>query len=222
MSDKKTEEKGLALIKSSDLTKVENNILNPFQLQTLLKKTPSVYIKERPAKGGGTWKFVSGGYFRKVLNMMFGWDWDFEIKDKQVIFNQVIVEGRLTVRSNGTTVVKEQIGKKEIMFKKGTQDPLDIGNDFKAATTDALKKCAAELGIAADVYNASEFREVEIDLSDELTPTEIKRIKEIDRLKKIIDSGIDLESLSKHVLSINDEKLTEYYNNRCKEVSNDK
>lgn len=206
----KEEEKGLALLKASDLTKVENAILNPFQLQLLLKKTPKIYVKERPAKGGGTWKYVSGGYFRKVLNMMFGWDWDFEIKDKQFMFNQVIVEGRLTVRSNGITVVKEQIGKKEVMFKKGTTDPLDIGNDFKAAATDALKKCAAELGIAADVYNASEFREVELDLSDELSPAELKEKKEFDRMSMLIkyaSSLSDLDKLRPHLT----ESLTELF-----------
>lgn len=221
MAEKK-EEKGLALLKATDLTKVENTILNPFQLQMLLKRTPQAYVRERPAKGGGTWKYVSGGYFRKVLNMMFGWDWDFEIKDKQIVVNQVIVEGRLTVRSNGTTVIKEQIGKKDIIYRKGTETPLDIGNDFKAAATDALKKCAAELGIAADVYNASEFREVEIDLSGELSPTEIKRQKEIDRLRRLIEAaeqGQDLVALAEHVEAMGDEELQSEYEERLEELS---
>lgn len=219
----KKNEQGLALLKAEDITKVENTVLNPFQLQMLLKRTPKAYIRERPAKGGGTWKFVSGGYFRKVLNMMFGWDWDFEIKDKQIIINQVIVEGRLTVRSNGTTIVKEQIGKKDIIYRKGTETPLDIGNDFKAAATDALKKCAAELGIAADVYNASEFREVELDLTNEMTPAEIKRQKEIDRLRRLIDAAEreqDLVALAEHVEAMADDELTDLFNNKEKGFKN--
>jgi len=218
MSEKEEEKPlGLALLKASDLTKVENTILNPFQLQMLLKKTPKAYIKTRPAKGGGTWEFVSGGYFRKVLNMMFGWDWDFEIKDKQFMFGQVIVEGRLTVRSNGTTVVKEQIGRKDVIFKKGTTDPLDIGNDFKAAATDALKKCAAELGIAADIYNASEFKEIKVDVSDELTPREKSKIAEENRLKKLIDSCLTIDSLSElrdHISEV----LLPYYNEKWNDL----
>lgn len=210
MSEEKKQ--GLALIKPSELAKVENNVLNAFQLQVLLKRTPAVYVKERPAKGGGKWKFVSGGYVKKVLNMMFGWDWDFEIVSEMVQFNQVIVKGKLTCRSNGTQIVKMQFGKKDVVFKRGTTDPLDIGNDFKAATTDALKKCAAELGIAADVYNADEFREINIDLTDEVTPTEIKRQKEIERLKRLIDKGDDLASLAIHVERLKDEELTNYYN----------
>ena len=43
---------------------------------------------------------------------------------------------------------------------------LDYGNDLKAATTDALKKCASELGIASDIYGANEFKEIaETDMS---------------------------------------------------------
>ena len=47
--------------------------------------------------------------------------------------------------------------------------PLDLGNDFKAATSDALKKCASLFGIGADVYEASEFQEIEITGSQENT-----------------------------------------------------
>ena len=45
--------------------------------------------------------------------------------------------------------------------------PLDLGNDFKAAATDALKKCASLMGIGADVYEADEFMEIQIIGSDE-------------------------------------------------------
>lgn len=198
----------LALIKPSEIAKVENNALNAFQLQTLLKRTPKAYVKERPAKGGGKWKFVSGGYVKKVLNLMFGWDWDFEVISEQVVFGQVIVKGRLTCRSNGKEIVKMQFGKKDVVFKKGTQDPLDIGNDFKAATTDALKKCAAELGIAADIYNADEFREVILDLSEEETPAQKQWRIERSRWIHVMKNGTDTptkEEIEKYKL--NDETI---------------
>lgn len=202
MSNEKKEQ-GLALIKPSEIAKVENNALNAFQLQTLLKRTPKAYVRERPAKGGGKWKFVSGGYVKKVLNLMFGWDWDFEVVSEQVAFGQVIVKGKLTCRSNGKEIVKMQFGKKDVVFKKGTQDPLDIGNDFKAATTDALKKCAAELGIAADIYNADEFREVLLDLSEEETPAQRRYRLERDRILQAIENGYKPtdEEIEKYKLS---------------------
>lgn len=201
---KENKEQGLALIKPSEIAKVENNALNAFQLQTLLKRTPKQYVRERPAKGGGKWKFVSGGYVKKVLNLMFGWDWDFEIISEQVAFGQVIVKGKLTCRSNGKEIVKMQFGKKDVVFKKGTQDPLDIGNDFKAAATDALKKCAAELGIAADIYNAEEFREVLLDLSEEETPSQKRYRLERDRIMQAMENGYKptKEEIEKYKLEV--------------------
>jgi len=162
----------LALVDASDLSLVEDNSLNAKQLKILLKKTPEQYIKKRPAKGGGEWSYVTGGYVKKCLNLMFGWDWDFEIIDENIMIEakEVVVKGKLTCRSNGKTIVKMQYGNKDIMFrvewidgkKTSTNIPLSVGNDLKAAATDALKKCAAEVGIAADIYNKEDFKEIKV------------------------------------------------------------
>ncbi len=167
----------LALINENELSLVQENALNKEQASHLLKKTPKAYIKSRPAKGGGTWDYVTGGYVKKVLNLMFGFDWDFEIVHEQLYLEakQVIVKGRLTARVKGKSIVKMQFGCKDVMFKVDwkegvktpTNQPLNLGNDFKAAATDALKKCAAEIGIAADIYNKEEFREVNVVSTDE-------------------------------------------------------
>lgn len=166
-------------IEAKELSLVENNSLNASQLALLLKKTPKQYVHTRPAKGGGTWDYVSGGYVRKVLNLMFGWDWDFEVVSEQVVGKQVIVKGKLTCRVNGRQIVKMQFGCKEIICRKGTDEALNLGNDFKAASTDALKKCAAELGIAADIYNKQDFKEIAVNTQtiDQVNDlTEVKRI----------------------------------------------
>ena len=170
----------LALIDKTELSLVKENSLNEHQLAQILKRTPNQYIKKRPAKGGGTWEYVTGGYVRKVLNLMFGWDWDFEILDHTIIGGEAVVKGRLTCRTNGKQIVKTQFGNKDIIYKKQTQDeitkgldkiPLSIGNDLKAAATDALKKCAAEIGIAADIYNKEDFNEVIVDVDNSLETT---------------------------------------------------
>ena len=166
-------------IEAKELSLVENNSLNANQLALLLKKTPKQYVHTRPAKGGGTWDYVSGGYVRKVLNLMFGWDWDFEVVSEQVVGKQVIVKGKLTCRVNGRQIVKMQFGCKEVICRSGTETPLNLGNDFKAAATDALKKCAAELGIAADIYNKQDFKEITVNTqsNDQVNDlTEVKRI----------------------------------------------
>ena len=114
----------LALVRPEDLSFVESNSLNKKQLSHILKKTPKQYVKSRPAKGGGNWDYVTGGYVKKCLNLMFGWDWDFEILDEKVMFDEAIVKGRLTCRSNGKTIIKTQFGNKDIMYKKRTQEQI--------------------------------------------------------------------------------------------------
>jgi len=155
------------VVSADQLALVENSALLPAQLGFILKKTPAKYVRERPAKGGGQWKYVSGGYVKKCLNLMFGFDWDFEIMENQILYGEAIVKGKLTIRTNGKTIIKTQFGNKDIIYRKKVEGelerlPLSIGNDLKAAATDALKKCAAEIGIAADIYNPQEFNEVTV------------------------------------------------------------
>jgi recombination DNA repair RAD52 pathway protein len=182
-------ENNLPAITKEELTKANDNMLNADQLGFLLKKTPKNHVYQRPGKGGATWNYVTGTYVKKVLNLMFGWDWSFEVVEHKfdLVIGQAYVLGKLTVNSQGKSIVKMQFGRVDIKFKRQTSQqiqnnesklPLDIGNDLKAATTDALKKCAAELGIASDVYSPNEFKEIQI-LKDE-NPTidpEEERIK---------------------------------------------
>lgn len=192
----------LALVEESDLSLVENKSLNVSQLQLLLKRTPPQFVRKRPAKGGGQWDYVSGGYVKKVLNLMFGWDWDFEIIEQMALHGEAIVKGKLTCRTNGHTIVKMQFGNKDIMYKKQSDDeikkgseriPLSIGNDFKSAATDCLKKCAAEIGIAADIYNKDDFNEVKIDT----TKITVEELSELFELKKESLSPVDIEAVER-------------------------
>ncbi|RTK94667.1 MAG: hypothetical protein EKK64_07945 [Neisseriaceae bacterium] len=193
----------LALVSPEDLSLVKDNTLNELQLQQILKRTPPQYVKKRPAKGGGQWEYVSGGYVKKCLNIMFGWDWDFEILEQIIQDGEAIVKGKLTCRTNGKTIVKMQFGNKDIIYKKQTEEQLkhgyprvalSIGNDLKAAATDCLKKCAAEIGIAADIYNKEDFKEVQVDTENTIEST----LKQLYDLKKEIlppDEQINFERI---------------------------
>ena len=201
-------------IEAKELSLVENNSLNANQLALLLKKTPKQYVHTRPAKGGGTWDYVSGGYVRKVLNLMFGWDWDFEVVSEQVVGKQVIVKGKLTCRVNGRQIVKMQFGCKEVICRSGTETPLNLGNDFKAAATDALKKCAAELGIAADIYNKQDFKEITVNpqSNDQVNDlTEVKRITDFIADAKTPELLVTVYDSVQHygLVKIYDAKLSE-------------
>ena len=130
------------------------------QLIKIVQETPKQHIYTRPGKGGSRFSYVTGNYVTKVLNFVFGWNWDFEVVDHGIQGTQVWVKGKLTVKGNkGETIAKSQFGRADIKFLKGSKEMLDFGNDLKAATTDSLKKCASMLGIASDIYGKTEYKE---------------------------------------------------------------
>jgi len=184
-------DKNLPIVQKSELSKVHENLLNKDQLSFLMQKTHKSNTYTRPAKGGGTWTFVTGSYIKKVLNLMFGWDWDFEIIEHKfdLQVRQAYVLGKLTVRTGGKEIKKMQFGRVDVKFKtewvdgkkQSTNTPLDIGNDLKAAATDCLKKCASELGIASDIYAPNEFKEIFI-IDDEPEKSDEEKLNEIKML----------------------------------------
>jgi recombination DNA repair RAD52 pathway protein len=179
----------------------ENRALNTKQINALHARTPNVYLKKRPAKGGGQWDYVTASYVKRQLNRIFGHEnWDFEIKSNLAESFEIAtrtqsctVLGRLTVRvSENKTIVKEQFGRAEVKFKSGTTKPLDFGNDMKSAGSDALKKCASDLGIASDVYNKLEYIEIEIeDAEGEVTPKEVASATEKSKMTSKADSLLE-------------------------------
>lgn len=172
------------------------SVLNQNQIQKIFNSTPAKYKYTRPAKGGGNWTYIKSSYVRKVLDGVFGFNWNFEIETSLAEAFEIakltkvcVVKGTLTgkVHMDGQwlEISKTQFGRSEVKFKKELEDghkvPLDFGNDMKAATSDCLKKCASLFGIGADVYEADEFMEIEIigslENSDRTKQTE-QRIKQ--------------------------------------------
>ena len=147
------------------LSLIDSPITNE-QILSIFQRTPKKHVYERPAKGGGKWKYVTGVYVKKVLNYVFGFLWSFEVKEIEEKYGQIIVLGRLTVLNPKTLqpmVWKEQVGRSDIKMKKDGSGPLDYGNDKKAAVTDSLKKCASEYGVANDIYGSMEFRDIKFE-----------------------------------------------------------
>lgn len=184
--DKKTVSKDAILKVESELTTE--------QIQKFFTATPKNKIKERPAKGGGTWTYVSGSYVTQVLNSLFGFNWSFEVltsmQEALATANTgtVVVQGRLKVKIGDEWITKEQYGRAEIKYltegkypnktikldDKGNKMLLDFGNDLKAAATDAKKKCASELGLFADVYSQEDFFEAEITDNNTVSQKELE------------------------------------------------
>lgn len=132
------------------------------QIVAIIAPTPKEVILNRPGKGGGRWDYVPGWWIKKKLNFVFGFSHSFEILGERVDGDFITVKGRLTIKDAKTgreIAKKEDYGGAEIKMRRDSGKPLDLGNDFKAAQTDALKRCAVQLGFCMDVYGKAEAQE---------------------------------------------------------------
>lgn len=216
-------DKNLEAIQEDNKFALQETALQQKQILHIIQRTPANHIFTRPAKGGGTWTFVSGIYVKKVLNYVFGWNWDFEIIDEQEKHKQVIVKGKLTVRdTKGQAIIKMQFGRADIKYRKGTETPLDYGNDLKAATTDALKKCASELGVASDIYGKNEFKDIQI-TADEFSDEDKKKIEEMEKHESKIEMIDNVEELKRYYEKYKGagKEFTALITNRKKELKNE-
>jgi hypothetical protein len=131
--------------------------MTPRQAQLISAETPAAFIKTKPGRGKRPVTYVEGGYIINQLNGVFSpLGWDFEVLEQgetqrkldSKSEGEVWVRGRLVINDhkNGFKVFKTQYGQHPIYAN------VPIGDAFKAAATDALKKCASMFGIAQDVY----------------------------------------------------------------------
>ena len=156
-------------------------------ISILTQDTPKDWIQSRPIRGGGTARYVPGYHFIERFNEAFGFLWSQEFPKVVREGNEIITQGRWslqipgrtitrefvdgtkeTIKFDGFSIVKEQFGSAQL--KKWANDNpklgikhgdfMDIGNDYKAAATDAMKKCGTELGMFLDVYGARETSEM--------------------------------------------------------------
>lgn len=123
-------------------------------------ETPKSEIKHRQARGGQIVRYVTHSYTVKRLNELFGHLWDYQILEQQIGEGQVWVKGQLKIWLSPTfAITKTAFGGTEIKRKfveGGKGDIIDIGDDLKSASADALKKCASLLGLFSDVYSKVE------------------------------------------------------------------
>jgi len=184
-------------IKKGNKYYLQNSPIENEQIQFIYSRTPQQHIHKRPAKGGGEWEYVTGTYVKKALNYLFGWLWDFEIMNQGNVevggkIIQVWVQGRLTIKQKTksgieTVMVKTQYGGADVKYlKNNPKVPIDFANDLKAASTDALKKCASEIGIANDVYGKEEFREIEQATTTEKTQEAKQEVDFLSKLKELL------------------------------------
>ena len=108
-------------------------------------------IKQRQGNFGHILDYVEGHVVTSRLNEAFDGNWTFEIVKYRILkdTDEVLVLGKLTAEG----VTKMAFGSKEIERSKDTKAIISLGDDLKAASTDALKKAASLLGVGLYLYS---------------------------------------------------------------------
>ena len=106
-------------------------------------------IKQREGRDGRL-DYVEGHSVIARLNEAFEGHWSFEIMRHDILLerNEVLALGKLSADG----VVKMQFGASRIERDETSNEIVCLGDDLKAAGTDALKKCATFLGVGLHLY----------------------------------------------------------------------
>jgi len=152
-------------------------LFNDAQMRLLVNKTPAYAIMKRQGAGGQMLSYVKHGYVTDQLNKAFGFDWDLiidpmangqmyalEIESipridgktnkalSPIETRHIAVCGHLVVRVHDAkgnvkgTITKSGFGSQTWNAK------MELGDALKAAKSDLLKVCAAQVGVALDLY----------------------------------------------------------------------
>ena len=102
-------------------------------------------VKTRPGQGGKSLSYVETHAVIARLNEAADFDWSFEVVKHEVLANEVIVLGKLTIDGitkmafGGSSVTRDNAGKE-----------VSRADDLKAATSDALKKSSSLYGVGLE------------------------------------------------------------------------
>src|SRR5499426_2913611 len=104
-------------------------------------------IRQRKGRNG-LLDYVEGHSVIQRLNEALQGAWSFEIVHHEVREEEVLVLGKLTAEG----ITKMQFGSSQVTRERESGALVSLGDDLKAAGTDALKKCATFLGIGLHLY----------------------------------------------------------------------
>lgn len=108
------------------------------------------------------------------LNRVLGVDnWSFEIISVErdtIDQDEIVAHVSLTVNIGGKTVIKHGFGGISVKRSKKDNRPVDLGNDFKGAVSDALKKAAQNLGIGLYLARSADALEIEEAMQSNVEP----------------------------------------------------
>lgn len=110
--------------------------------------TPKFFVKNKMGAD-----YVEYSYMREIADKHYpGWSWNI-IKSEALGSEAYVVQGRLRWFDNGIWREGDAVAAHRVQTKRDGNGFVDIGNDIKAANTDAIKKAFnMYMNIADDVY----------------------------------------------------------------------
>ncbi|GAG24559.1 unnamed protein product, partial [marine sediment metagenome] len=108
-------------------------------------------LKTKTGTFGNQVSYIDGAAVIGRLNEAFESSWSFEVAEYKILDDEIVVLGKLT--ADGIT--KSQFGSTRITRHRDTGETVSIGDDLKAASTDAIKKCSTLLGIGLYLYGGN-------------------------------------------------------------------
>jgi hypothetical protein len=127
-----------------------------------LSKPMTKYTRQGP---GGYYSYYKGSDVIRRLNEAFNHSWSSERVETSVVDEQVLMLVAITVFVEGDTITHHGYGSASISSKRS----MEIGNAYKAAYTNALKKAAEQFGIGLGEEDADE------DSTEPKAPSSYKR-----------------------------------------------
>jgi len=170
--------------------------------RALLEK-PFELAQIRQRKGrNGLLDYVEGHTVLARLNDALDGAWSFEVVSHEIREEEVLVLGRLVAEG----VAKMQFGASQVTRDRETKAPVSLGDDLKAAATDALKKCATFLGVGLHLYAEKPLRPAQASgarapspngakpapTGDRATPRQLDAISKVGKAK-----GLDREEVER-------------------------
>jgi CO dehydrogenase/acetyl-CoA synthase epsilon subunit len=148
-------------------------------------KTPKPFIKKKMGM-----EYVEYSYMREIADKEFpGWSW--EVVSTKVLGSEAyVVHGRLKFYDEGIWRKCDVPAAHRIQKQRGTNDFVDIGNDVKAANTDAIKKAFnMYMNIADDVYRnqVDDLELSDLEKSDILVLASEISEEKLEQIKKLIE-----------------------------------
>ena len=166
---------------------IQDDVLIRKHQQVSEEPTPSDVVKSRNG-----FDYVDEGYMRWRLNQHYPiWSWEV-IKYETLGDKAIVVHGRLKVMDEGVPRSFDSVAAHRIAVSRNGSGYVDLGNDLKAANSDAFKVAVNRLcNVADDVY-----RKQYVDKSiDEVQANTLIDViaemdkKEADQVYKALQSG---------------------------------